>query len=111
MAAYVLERERWGARNDLIPKSKVLDTEAKVKRWLEKPNDWRWYLEDDEARARLEKLATGICDVRKRKLPSMPNINIGDEVLLIRRGPEGPEGPEWQYEIAYLSTLRDIVGD
>lgn len=98
MAAYVLERDRWDER--VFLKSEVLETEEKVKRWL-KTNDWRWYLEDEETRAHLQQLATGIRDVQKKELPSMPDINIRDEVLVMGHASHvtGSRGPEWLYRI------------
>jgi hypothetical protein len=109
MAAYVLERDRWVERVELLPAARVLK-EKEVRHWLRK-NDWHWYLEDDEARAQLNHLATGIRDVQKKELPSMPNIDTGDELLLIgyvshatadskKSGkPISSRGPEWLYRI------------
>jgi hypothetical protein len=100
MAAYVLERARWHDRPDLIPAARPLK-EEEVRQWL-RTKDWRWYL-DDEARAELNRLATGVRDVEKKKLLSKPDINIGDELLLIGLNklgePMGSRGPEWLYEI------------
>jgi hypothetical protein len=116
MAAYVLERARWVERVELIPAARVLK-EEEVRQWL-RSNDWHWYLEDDEARAQFHHLATGIRDVQKKELPSAPDIDIGDELLLIgyvsratadSKKPGKPirrRGPEWLYRIYRRSAPR-----
>ena len=109
MAAYVLERSGWVERVELLPASRVLK-EEEAKEWLRR-KDWGWYLQDDEARAQLQHLATGIRDVEKKELLSMPDVAVGDELLLIgyvhpatpdpkKRGKSvSRRGPEWLYQI------------
>ena len=109
MAAYVIERDRWPDKDELLPLVRPL-TEEEVKQWL-RNNDWRWYLVDDEARAQLQHLAIGIRDVQKKELLSKPDVTSGDEVLLIgyvspaTADPKKPgkavrrRWPEWVYKI------------
>jgi hypothetical protein len=92
MAAYVLERAHWDEPADLLAAAKPLK-EKDAREWL-RTKDWRSYLVDDEALEELNRLAVGIRDVEKRKLAATPELDDGDELLLIGYAPRAT--PEWK---------------
>jgi hypothetical protein len=109
MAAYVLERAHWKEPADLLAAAKPLK-EKDAREWL-RTKDWRWYVEDHEAREELNRLTIGIRDVEKKELADMPDPDEGDELLLIGYAPRATDAwkkpgkppkrrsPHWLYLI------------